>query len=48
MHPTAVISNIIKRSWLDILYREGTPCPQVPGAVADCTLDCVICKELDI
>jgi len=23
------------------------PCPQAPGAVADCTLDCAICKELD-
>ena len=23
------------------------PCPQAPGAVADCTLDCAICKEMD-
>ena len=48
MHPTAVIPNIVKRSWLDILCREGIPCPQAPGAVAACTLDCAICKEWDI
>ena len=30
-----------------IYYAEGTPCTQAPGAVADCTLDCAICKEMD-
>ena len=38
----------VKRSWLNILYREGIPCPQAPGDVAGCTLDCTISKELDI
>jgi len=46
MNPTAVIPTIINRSWLDRLCKEGTPCPHAPGAVADCTLDYAICKEL--
>jgi hypothetical protein len=45
--PMLVILNIIKRSWVDILYKEGTPYPHVQGDTAAWTLDCAICKERD-
>ena len=40
-----MIPSIINRSYVDRLYKEGTPWPNAPGAVAAWTLDCSIYSE---